>query len=192
MYATPTADPLRTTVFTPNVTSIIDYPFTGNRSFTYDDLNRLAYGSGTFGPGQSQANCSHTHNAIGNLTNAAKVGANKHFYHNDHLGGVNVITDITGARCQLNEYDPWGAVSRSEGPTPGSPANCDTTRRFTGQELDPETDLYYYGGRYYDHEIGRFVSPDPFVQDPDDPQNLNRYSYVINNPWGGGGSGLHR
>ena len=37
-------------------------------------------------------------------------------------------------------------MSRSEGPTPGSPANCDTTHRFTGQELDPETDLYSLWG----------------------------------------------
>ena len=101
-----------------------------------------------------------------------------------HLGGVNVITDGSGARCQLNEYDPWGADARSEGPTPGSPATCDPTHRFTGQELDPESGLYYYGGRYYDQEISRFVSPDPFVQSPDDPQNLNRYSYVLNNPQG--------
>ncbi len=96
-----------------------------------------------------------------------------YFYHNDHLGGVNVVTDITGNRVQLNEYDPWGGVSRSEG-------SIDPDTRFTGQKLDAETGLYYYGGRYYDPEISRFISPDPYVQDPDDPQNLNRYSYVLN------------
>jgi len=48
--------------------------------------------------------------------------------------------------------------------------------------LDPESGLYYYGGRYYDAELGRFISPDPFVGQPDDPQNHNRYSYVVNNP----------
>ena len=48
--------------------------------------------------------------------------------------------------------------------------------------LDPESGLYYYGGRYYDPELGRFISPDPFVPQPDDPQSLNRYSYVLNNP----------
>ena len=106
------------------------------------------------------------------------------FYHNDHLGGVNVITDGSGARCQLNEYDPWGGDSRSEGPTPGTPATCDPTHRFTGQELDPESGLYYYGGRYYDQEISRFISPDPYIQEPDNPQNLNRYTYVLNNPQG--------
>jgi RHS repeat-associated protein len=66
-------------------------------------------------------------------------------------------------------------VSRTEG-------SVDPTHRFTGKELDPESGLYYYGGRYYDPEISRFISPDPFVQSPDDPQNLNRYSYVNNNP----------
>jgi RHS repeat-associated protein len=42
--------------------------------------------------------------------------------------------------------------------------------------------LYYYGGRYYDAEIGRFISPDPFVPQPGNPQSLNRYSYTLNNP----------
>ncbi len=106
---------------------------------------------------------------------ASKKGTNKYFYHNDHLGSVNAITDIAGTRVQLNEYDPWGTASRSEG-------TIDPTQRFTGQKLDPETGLYYYGGRYYDAETGRFVSADPFVQTPLDPQNLNRYSYVVNNP----------
>ena len=112
---------------------------------------------------------------IGGESIASKKGTNKYFYHNDHLGSVNVVSDMSGARVQLNEYDPWGAVSRSEG-------SIDPDQRFTGQKLDPETGLYYYGGRYYDAEIGRFISADPFIQTPYEPQNLNRYSYVVNNP----------
>jgi len=112
---------------------------------------------------------------IGGETFASKKGTNQYFYHNDHLGGINVITDISFTEVQRNEYDPWGSVSKAVG-------NIEATHRFTGQELDPETGLYYYGGRYYDPEISRFVSPDPFVPSPDDPQSLNRYSYTINNP----------
>jgi RHS repeat-associated protein len=52
---------------------------------------------------------------------------------------------------------------------------------FTGQRLDG-TGLYYYGARYYDPEIGRFISPDTIIPDPANPQALNRYSYCINNP----------
>jgi RHS repeat-associated protein len=97
------------------------------------------------------------------------------FYHYDHLGGVHVVTDQTAARVQLVEYTPWGEIARSEGV-------ADLTHRFTGQLLDPETGLLYYGGRYYDPLLARFVSPDPFVPEPGNPQALNRYSYVVNNP----------
>jgi len=112
---------------------------------------------------------------VGNKTLAAKKGGEKLFYHNDHLGGVNVITDVNGLVALLIEYDPWGKISRSEGGGEG-------IIRFTGRKLDVESGLLYYGGRYYDPELGRFISPDPFVQEMFDPQSLNRYSYVINNP----------
>jgi uncharacterized protein RhaS with RHS repeats len=71
---------------------------------------------------------------IGGEIFAAKTATNQRFYHNDHLGGVNAITDTdpNNVRCQLDEYEPWGSVSREEG-------NCDPTHRFTGKELDPET-----------------------------------------------------
>jgi RHS repeat-associated protein len=52
---------------------------------------------------------------------------------------------------------------------------------FTGQRLDG-TGLYYYGARYYDASIGRFISADTIVQSPGNPQTLNRYSYCLNNP----------
>jgi len=106
---------------------------------------------------------------------AAKKGGDKLFYHNDHQGGVNVITDIFAVIVQINEYDPWGKVSRSEG-------SAEPTKRFNGKELDAESGLYYYGGRYHDPDLARFVSPDPFVQEPGNPQSFNRYSYTINNP----------
>jgi hypothetical protein len=48
---------------------------------------------------------------VGNETLAAQKGGDKLFYHNDHLGGVNVVTDITGKRVQLYEYDPCERVS---------------------------------------------------------------------------------
>ena len=53
---------------------------------------------------------------------------------------------------------------------------------FTDQEFDVETGLYNYNARLYDPVIGRFISPDSIVQAPFDPQTLNRYSYVRNNP----------
>ena len=53
---------------------------------------------------------------------------------------------------------------------------------YTDQELDAENGLYNYNARLYDPFIGRFISPDTIVPEFFDPQSLNRYSYVLNNP----------
>jgi RHS repeat-associated protein len=53
--------------------------------------------------------------------------------------------------------------------------------KFTGQRLD-STGLYYYGARYYDPGIGKFISADTIVPDPANPQSLNRYACCLNNP----------
>lgn len=71
-------------------------------------------------------------------------------------------------------YYPYGDCWQSQGTTP-------TDKKFTGQRLD-STGLYYYGARYYDPTIGRFISADTFVPDFVNPQSLNRYSYCLNNP----------
>ncbi|MEW6008868.1 MAG: RHS repeat-associated core domain-containing protein [Candidatus Omnitrophota bacterium] len=99
------------------------------------------------------------------------------YYHSDHLGSSNVLTDQSGNQVALYEYSPFGEVStRIE--NPGSSISY----LFTGKELDDSTGLYFYGARYYDPEIGRFITPDSIVQAPSDPQSLNRYSYCRNNP----------
>jgi RHS repeat-associated protein len=57
-----------------------------------------------------------------------------------------------------------------------------TAYKFTGQRLDDATGLYYYGARYYDAALGRFVQADTIVPEPGNPQALNRYAYAYNNP----------
>src|SRR5262249_24468871 len=56
------------------------------------------------------------------------------------------------------------------------------SNRYTGQISDDETGLYYYGARYYDPQLGRFIQPDPTIPDPGSSQSYNRYSYCRNNP----------
>jgi RHS repeat-associated protein len=97
------------------------------------------------------------------------------FYHPDHLGSSNVVTDATGALVELNEHTPYGSLSRHEG-------TANVPQKFTGQRLDASTNLYFYHARYYDPQLGRFIQADPLVPAPGDPQALNRYSYVRNNP----------
>ncbi|MBI4311287.1 MAG: hypothetical protein HY681_05830 [Chloroflexi bacterium] len=71
-------------------------------------------------------------------------------------------------------YAPFGGT-RSSGGAFG------TDRAFTGQRLD-STGLYFYNARYYDAAIGRFISPDTIVPNLSNPQSLNPYTYVLNNP----------
>jgi RHS repeat-associated protein len=101
------------------------------------------------------------------------------FYHGDHLGSTNVMTDNNGNQIELLEYDPYGKINRHDA-TSGSSRLA--KQQFTGKKLDDETGLIYFGARYYDPSLGRFITPDTIVQNPSDPQTLNRYSYCGNNP----------
>ncbi len=97
------------------------------------------------------------------------------FYHTDYISSSNVITDNSGNQTALYEYDPYGTTVTHTGA-------AEVKHRFTGQEADDSTGLYYYNARYMDPQLGRFVTSDPTVQHPTDPQDLNRYAYARNNP----------
>ncbi len=106
---------------------------------------------------------------------ALKTGSTVKHYHTDHLSSTNIVTNDSGAKEEEIYYYPYGA-SRTD----SNPAIA--RHKYTGQEGDGETGLYYYGARYYDPSIGRFISADTIVPGPANPQALNRYSYVLNNP----------
>jgi RHS repeat-associated protein len=106
----------------------------------------------------------------------------------DHLGSTDVITDEAGASQVKLSFGAFG--KRRNGATwSGSPTSSDqiaiaSTSRlaFTGHEQLDHLDLVHMNGRVYQPLLGRFISADPFVQDPFNSQSLNRYSYVFNNP----------
>lgn len=111
-----------------------------------------------------------------------------YYYLSDHLGGVDAVLDEEGNVVERRDYLPYGSERLADDSTT-SPAPEDYG--FTGKELDEETGLYYYGARYYDPVIGRFISLDPLVLGESEkplnsvlanPQALNGYSYVLNNP----------
>jgi RHS repeat-associated protein len=57
-----------------------------------------------------------------------------------------------------------------------------TDRRYTGQRWEGSVGFYDYGARSYDPALGRFLQADSIVPNPANPQSLNRYAYVLNNP----------
>lgn len=99
-----------------------------------------------------------------------------YFFHADHLGSSNVITDKTGAVVERAEFYPFGLLRYDQA------IQFESAYRFTGKERDQESGLDYFGARYFSPVTGRFVSVDPLQAKPGNPQDLNVYSYVKNNP----------
>ncbi len=96
-----------------------------------------------------------------------------HYIHGDHLGSADVVTDSTGNLEEKTQYYPYGKIIAG---------GNQSKYLYTGQEKDEETGLYYYGARYYNPELMRFVQADLVIPALYNPQALNRYSYVQNNP----------
>jgi RHS repeat-associated protein len=91
------------------------------------------------------------------------------------LSGASVDTDESGSVVALNDYYPFGDTRIESG-------EYENDYTYTGKERDEDTELLYYEARYYNSNIGRFISIDPWSGDITDPQSLNKYAYVRNNP----------
>jgi RHS repeat-associated protein len=100
---------------------------------------------------------------------------NTFFYNVDSLGTTRTITDANGNVCYDAEFTPYGTELIHTN-------TCPQDYKFTGYERDTETGLDYSLARYYNSRTGRFMSVDPMAGSILDPQSLNRYAYVRNNP----------
>jgi len=86
---------------------------------------------------------------------------------------MSIVTNSSGNLTEETTYEPFGRVIS------GGSDRYD----YTGKETDTGTGLEYYGARYYDPTYGQFTQPDSIIPDVYNPQALNRYSYVMNNPY---------
>jgi RHS repeat-associated protein len=113
----------------------------------------------------------------------------RRFVFRDHLGSTNVIINgSSGLLLWRDRYLPFGDVRDTYRRDAGF--SLQTQYRFTGQRLEQrlgvaegglDRGLYFYGSRWYDSSLGRFIQADTIVPQPGNPQSLNRYSYVLNN-----------
>jgi RHS repeat-associated protein len=116
--------------------------------------------------------------AVGSVNNTYVYGldlisvtdkdGNQSYFLYDGLGSTTNLTDGSGNVTTTYGYDVFGAT-RSQSGTP------DTVFRFTGEQRDIESGLYYLRARFYEPAIGRFLSQDPLP-------GGNLYAYVGNNP----------
>ncbi|WP_376788424.1 RHS repeat-associated core domain-containing protein [Thermoflexus sp.] len=111
---------------------------------------------------------------LGDEVVAVREGSQADGVVRDHLGSVVGLVQ-GGSVAGGARYLPYGEIRWEEGVWV-------TDRRFTGQRWEPGLGLYDYRARFYDPALGRFLQPDPIVPEPGNPQALNRYAYVYNNP----------
>lgn len=105
---------------------------------------------------------------------ARKDGATRYWVHTDQKNSVQAMTDATGAEVHRKKYRPFGEVLSTGGTLPYE------ARGFAAERQDP-SGLIWLKTRFYDPELGRFISPDPII-DGDDTIGLNRYAYAANDP----------
>jgi RHS repeat-associated protein len=116
------------------------------------------------------------------LARPAFAGEYVLYYHNDATGSPQAMTDINGNVVWRADYEPFGNLATLTETLPN-------THEFIGKERDPETSLHYFGARFYDGGIGRFLSVDPALRLDIPrvalitPQLLNNYGYSANNPY---------
>lgn len=133
---------------------------------------------------------------VGGSDSGFKIG----FVHRDRLGSVVTITDENGDVVDNKSFDPFGKPRKGTFETVSPPtltavrdveiaageAYEEHTRRgFTDHEHLDDAELIHMNGRVYDYNLGRFLSVDPFIQEPGNSQSMNPYSYIMNNPLSG-------
>lgn len=134
------------------------------------------------------------------LCEIAEVTGERHWLLTDHVGSVRVITDERGEVVGRRDNQPFGqpvldvgtteamgarSMSLSAAPGTGLWTWHNSVRpMFAGMEKDVGTGLDHTPFRKYESALGRWTSPDPYPgsMDTGDPQSLNRYAYVRNDP----------
>ncbi|XZF77791.1 RHS repeat-associated core domain-containing protein [Bacillus sp. AL-1R] len=145
-------------------------PSGGTIYYHWDDQDRLVRESDTNGNTLSL----YIYNGIELV--AVEKGGFMYYTHTNHRGDILALTDANGNRVATYNYGPWGELISKTG-------TVDIPFRYAGYYYDQETGLYYLKARYYNSELGRFLTKDGIENgDNQVPITLNLYAYANNNP----------
>ena len=109
------------------------------------------------------------------------VQASRFLFH-DHLGSVVRIVNANVSIAESLDYTAFGDRRAYGNPSGAGAASALTPRGFTGHEYVDGMQVIHMTGRIYDPQLGRFLQPDPVIQEPTNAQSWNAYTYVFNNP----------
>lgn len=167
------ADDMLGTISTPSSTLQLSYDSNGQRVYKSSASGETRYFGKQFeiAPNQVETNFIYA----GPRLIAKNSGNGKFWFHQDHLGSVRLLTNVNGEVADRFAFTAYGTSASLQVSEPNA-------RSFTGHELDAETGLTYMGSRYYDSQLGRFISADSIVPATYNPQAFNRYSYCYNSP----------
>ena len=113
------------------------------------------------------------HFYLGRLQLAKLSSSSSYYYHFDALGSIRLVTNAGAINAFSTNYLPYGIEYNTTGME---------TFLYTDKPVDASTGLYYFGARFYDASLFRFVSKDTNLGSTDDPLSLNLYAYSRDNP----------
>jgi RHS repeat-associated protein len=161
-------------------------PSSGSVSYKYDALGRRIQSAPSTGAstnftydGDDVAQDKTSTNVITEYLNGPsidnkirqKTGTTLYYFAQDHLGSTTALTSSNGALVERETYDAYG----------NSVGSTRTRYGYTGRERDSLTGLQYNRARFYDPQLGRFISEDPIGI----TGGINQFAYVSNNPQNG-------
>jgi RHS repeat-associated protein len=112
----------------------------------------------------------------GDLLVARRDAAGVVYFHQDQTHSTRLVTDAAGVVVNRYRYAAYGAKQS------GSETVANDVTTFGGRDAGGEFGLVYMNARWYDPRLGKFLSADSIIPVPYDPQALNRYAYVLNDP----------
>ena len=120
---------------------------------------------------------------VQNYSNGSLASRATYYLQTDYQGSIIAAYNSNGTLYKRFAYDPWGRRRAGDNWT-NYQTSTETliTRGYCGHEHLDDFGTINMNGRIYDPRLGRFLSPDPYVQAPYNSQNYNRYSYCLNNP----------